>query len=67
MKFIIGIIFLVQGGYEIEERLINEYCSDWWEKKLVIIERKDPKPYQNHYIHLFENKPVLGHYCKVAP
>ena len=35
MKFIIGIIFLVQGGYEIEERLIDEYCSDWWEKKLV--------------------------------
>jgi hypothetical protein len=67
MKFIIGIIFIVQGGYLVEERLIGEYCTDWWDKRLVIIERKDPQPYENHFIHLFEDKPVLGHYCKEAP
>ena len=39
MKFIIGIIFIVQGGYLVEERLIDEYCTDWWDKRLVIMER----------------------------
>ena len=63
-KYDIGIIYILpSGSYTYISRLVDVPCETWWRNNLVIIEIPNPKPMQNHYIHLIENKPVIGYIC----
>ena len=63
-KYDIGIIYILPpGGYTYIPRLVDVSCETWWKNNLVIVEIPNPKPMQNHYIHLIENKPVIGYIC----
>ena len=63
-KYDIGIIYIMpSGSYAYIPRLVDVPCETWWKNNLIIIERTNPLPMQNHYVHLIENKPVLGYIC----
>jgi hypothetical protein len=64
MKYIIGIIFIINSEVSIEWKKIDTSCQDWWDVNLIIVEKKGYKHMQNRYLHFINNKPVMGYICK---
>ena len=38
-------------------------CSSWYHQNVVVTDRKNPKPGQNHYKHRWNGKKVIGYIC----
>jgi hypothetical protein len=41
MKYLIGIIFIINSETHVEWRTINNNCQSWWDTNLVIVEKKN--------------------------
>jgi hypothetical protein len=54
---------LFDGSYAVVSYVVDQPCDIWWEENRIIVERTNPKPYQNHFIHLLNGKPVIGYIC----
>jgi hypothetical protein len=64
MKYIIGIIFIINSEVSIEWKKIDTSCQDWWDVNLIIVEKKGYKHMQNMYLHFINKTPVMGYICK---
>jgi hypothetical protein len=64
MKYIIGIIFIINSETHVEWRTIKTDCQSWWDTNVVIIERTKYKHMQNMYLHFIDKTPVMGYICK---
>ena len=64
MKYIIGIIFIINSETHVEWRTIKTDCQSWWDTNVVIIERTEYKHMQNIYLHFIDKTPVMGYICK---
>jgi hypothetical protein len=64
MKYIIGIIFIINSEVSIEWKKIDTNCQDWWDANVVIIERTKYKHMHNMYLHFINKTPVMGYICK---
>jgi hypothetical protein len=48
MKYLIGIIFIINSETHVEWRTINTDCQSWWDTNVMIVERKEYKHMQKH-------------------
>ena len=64
MKYLIGIIFIINSETHVEWRNIKTNCQDWWDANVMIVERKEYKHMHNMYLHFIDKIPVMGYICK---
>ena len=64
MKYLIGIIFIVNSEAHVEWKAINTDCQNWWDNNVIVVERKEYKHMHNMYLHFIDRTPVMGYICK---
>ena len=64
MKYLIGIIFIINSETHVEWKTIHTDCQSWWDANVMVVERTEYKHMQNMYLHFINRTPVMGYICK---
>jgi len=64
MKYLIGIIFIINSETHVEWRTINTDCQNWWKENAIVVPRQNPKRMENRYVILVNHRPVMGYICR---
>ena len=64
MKYLIGIIFIINSETHVEWKTIHTDCQSWWDANVMVVERTEYKHMQNMYLHFIDRTPVIGYICE---
>ena len=64
MKYLIGIIFIINSETHVEWKTIHTDCQSWWDANVMVVKRTEYKHMQNMYLHFIDRTPVMGYICK---
>ena len=64
MKYLIGIIFIINSETHVEWKTIHTDCQSWWDANVMVVERTEYKHMKNMYLHFIDKIPVMGYICK---
>ena len=64
VKYLIGIIFIINSETHVEWKTIHTDCQSWWDANVMVVERTEYEHMQNMYLHFIDRTPVMGYICK---
>ena len=57
------IALILANGELLKIELFDDTCEEFWDKNVIVNEKKIKLPKQNHYYHKFKDKIVVGYHC----